>query len=177
MNADAPPMEEGPPAQPDGRSAPDLPLALRSRSFRSDRIAWAVFVASLVLGAVYLLGYARRVKRPPGELPERGRLGHTCRGSRRGVRQPASAVGREFDYTLRANEKGIAFSCCIPPDVPDALVGDQVRLRKPRYLFDSRLSGGRSMAGSSSNTDCDTTTTGRILRLRQAARQQHRSSR
>jgi len=31
---------------------------------------------------------------------------------------------------VRASEKGIAFSCRIPPDVPDALVGDQVRLRQ-----------------------------------------------
>ena len=32
--------------------------------------------------------------------------------------------------TVRASEKGIAFSCHIPSDVPDSLVGDQVRLRQ-----------------------------------------------
>ncbi len=32
--------------------------------------------------------------------------------------------------TVRASEKGIAFSCHLPPEVPDALVGDQVRLRQ-----------------------------------------------
>jgi CheY-like chemotaxis protein/HPt (histidine-containing phosphotransfer) domain-containing protein/anti-sigma regulatory factor (Ser/Thr protein kinase) len=31
---------------------------------------------------------------------------------------------------VRASEKGISFSCRIPPEVPDALVGDQVRLRQ-----------------------------------------------
>jgi signal transduction histidine kinase/CheY-like chemotaxis protein/HPt (histidine-containing phosphotransfer) domain-containing protein len=31
---------------------------------------------------------------------------------------------------VRASEKGISFSCCIPPEVPNALVGDQVRLRQ-----------------------------------------------
>ena len=32
--------------------------------------------------------------------------------------------------TVRAAQKGIAVSCCVPPEVPDALVGDQVRLRQ-----------------------------------------------
>ncbi len=32
--------------------------------------------------------------------------------------------------TVRASEKGICFACRIPSDVPDALVGDQVRLRQ-----------------------------------------------
>ena len=32
--------------------------------------------------------------------------------------------------TVLASEKGISFSCRIPPDVPDALVGDQARLRQ-----------------------------------------------
>ena len=31
---------------------------------------------------------------------------------------------------VRASEKGISFSCRIPPEVPDGLVGDQVRLRQ-----------------------------------------------
>ena len=31
---------------------------------------------------------------------------------------------------VRASEKGISFSCHIPPEVPDAVVGDQVRLRQ-----------------------------------------------
>ncbi len=31
---------------------------------------------------------------------------------------------------VRASEKGISFSCRVPPEVPDALVGDQVRLRQ-----------------------------------------------
>ena len=32
--------------------------------------------------------------------------------------------------SVRASEKGISFSCRMPPEVPDALVGDQVRLRQ-----------------------------------------------
>ena len=32
--------------------------------------------------------------------------------------------------TVRASEKGICFSCRIPPEVPDDLIGDQVRLRQ-----------------------------------------------
>jgi hypothetical protein len=45
------------------------------------------------------------------------------------------SLRRALDQTrkvlaLRASEKGIAFSYCVPPDVPDALVGDQVRLRQ-----------------------------------------------
>ena len=32
--------------------------------------------------------------------------------------------------SVRASEKGISFSCRIPPEVPDTLVGDQVRLRQ-----------------------------------------------
>ena len=32
--------------------------------------------------------------------------------------------------TVRASQKGISFSCCIPPEVPDWLVGDRVRLRQ-----------------------------------------------
>ncbi len=32
--------------------------------------------------------------------------------------------------SMRASQKGISFSCCIPPEVPDSLVGDQVRLRQ-----------------------------------------------
>ena len=32
--------------------------------------------------------------------------------------------------SVRASERGISFSCRIPPEVPDALVGDQVRLRQ-----------------------------------------------
>ncbi len=32
--------------------------------------------------------------------------------------------------TVRAGERGIAFSCTVAPDVPDALVGDQIRLRQ-----------------------------------------------
>ncbi len=31
---------------------------------------------------------------------------------------------------LQASAKGLAFSCSIPPEVPDALIGDQVRLRQ-----------------------------------------------
>ena len=31
---------------------------------------------------------------------------------------------------VRASEKGISFACPIPPELPDALVGDQVRLRQ-----------------------------------------------
>ena len=31
---------------------------------------------------------------------------------------------------VRASEKGISFSCRVPPDVPDTLVGDHVRLRQ-----------------------------------------------
>jgi PAS domain S-box-containing protein len=31
---------------------------------------------------------------------------------------------------VRTSEKGISFSCHIPPEVPDALIGDQVRLRQ-----------------------------------------------
>jgi CheY-like chemotaxis protein/HPt (histidine-containing phosphotransfer) domain-containing protein len=31
---------------------------------------------------------------------------------------------------VRASEKGISFSCRIPPEVPDGLIGDQVRLRQ-----------------------------------------------
>jgi signal transduction histidine kinase len=31
---------------------------------------------------------------------------------------------------VRASEKGIAFSCGIPPEVPDVLIGDQVRIRQ-----------------------------------------------
>ncbi len=31
---------------------------------------------------------------------------------------------------VRASEKGITFSCHVPPEVPDGLVGDQVRLRQ-----------------------------------------------
>jgi signal transduction histidine kinase/DNA-binding NarL/FixJ family response regulator len=31
---------------------------------------------------------------------------------------------------VRASEKGIVFSCHVPPEVPDGLVGDQVRLRQ-----------------------------------------------
>lgn len=49
MTVQAPPMETGAPAQPGGRGEQRPPVALRSRSFRSDCIAWAVFIASLVL--------------------------------------------------------------------------------------------------------------------------------
>ncbi len=31
---------------------------------------------------------------------------------------------------VRAREKGLSFSCCVPPDAHDALVGDQIRLRQ-----------------------------------------------
>jgi signal transduction histidine kinase len=31
---------------------------------------------------------------------------------------------------VRASERGIAFSCSIPPEVPDVLIGDQVRIRQ-----------------------------------------------
>ena len=45
------------------------------------------------------------------------------------------SLRRIFDETaqvlgVRASEKGIAFSCRIRPDVPDLLVGDQLRLRQ-----------------------------------------------
>ncbi len=45
------------------------------------------------------------------------------------------SLRRVLDHTtqvlaVRASEKGIAFSCHLAPDVPDGLVGDQVRLRQ-----------------------------------------------
>ena len=32
--------------------------------------------------------------------------------------------------TVRAGQKGIDFSCAVPPEVPDVLIDDQVRLRQ-----------------------------------------------
>ena len=47
----------------------------------------------------------------------------------------AFSLRRILDQTtqvlgVRASEKGVSFSCRIPPEVPDALIGDQVRLRQ-----------------------------------------------